>query len=75
MFEATKFSRPCEISRTTIANYLSVLEETYIVSIIRPFSSYKSTEIVSAPKVYGFDTGFVCFFKGWNELSQENIGL
>jgi predicted AAA+ superfamily ATPase len=75
IFEATRFTSPCEVSRTTIANYLSVLEATYVAHIIRPFSSSKSAEIVSAPKVYGFDTGFVCYYRGWRELRREDMGL
>jgi predicted AAA+ superfamily ATPase len=75
MFEASRFAVACEVSRTTIANYLSVLEATYIVHLLRPFSSHRSTEIVSAPKVYGFDTGFVCFNKGWSSLRAEDLGL
>lgn len=75
IFEASKFATPCEVSRTTIANYLAVLEATYAVSIIRPFSSRRSTEILSAPKVYGFDTGFVCFLKGWTEIHSTELGV
>ena len=75
MFEATRFSAPCEVSRPTINNYLSILEATSIVHVIRPFSSRKSSEIVSAPKVYAFDTGFVSFFKGWHRLRQDDMGL
>ena len=75
MFEATRFSGPCEVSRTTINNYLNILEETAIVHVIRPYSSRKSNEIISAPKVYAFDTGFVSFFKGWNKLRDEDKGL
>ncbi|MFC2168031.1 ATP-binding protein [Acidobacteriota bacterium] len=75
IFEATKFSSPCEISRTTVNNYLSVLESTFVVHIIRPFSSRRTSEIVSAPKVYAFDTGFVSFYKGWQELRPEDIGI
>ena len=75
IFEATRFAKPCEVSRTTISNYLSVLEETYVVQVIRPFSTHRPTEIVAAPKVYGFDTGFVCYFKGWDSLRPEDYGL
>lgn len=75
IFEATKFAAPCEVSRGTISNYLSILEATFVVHIIRPFSSRRSTEIVSAPKVYGFDTGFVCFYQGWTQLRQDDLGL
>ncbi len=75
IFEATRFARPCEVSRTTISNYLAVLEETYVVNVIRPYSTHRPTEIVAAPKVYGFDTGFVCYYKGWVSLRPEDFGL
>lgn len=75
LFEATRYARPCEVSRTTIANYLSVLEATFVAHVLRPFSTHRPTEIVSAPKVYGFDTGFVCYYRGWHELRREDMGL
>lgn len=75
IFEATRYARPCEISRTTIANYLAVLETTFVAHVLRPFSSNASTEIISAPKVYGFDTGFVCYHRGWHQLRREDMGL
>ena len=75
IFEATTFARPCEVSRTTIANYLAVLEATFVVHVLRPYSSHRATEIVSAPKVYGFDTGFVCYHRGWHTLRRDDMGL
>lgn len=74
IFEATRFARPCEVSRNTIMNYLSAMEATHVAHVLRPFSSGRSAEIISAPKVYGFDTGFVSFFKGWTELRREDLG-
>lgn len=75
IFEATRYARPCEVSRTTISNYLAVLETTYVAHVLRPFSSHASSEITSAPKVYGFDTGFVCYYRGWHDLRGEDMGL
>jgi len=75
MFEATRFAGECEISRPTVGNYLNILEATYVVHVIRPFSTRKATEIVSAPKVYGFDTGFVRYFRGWDDLRNEDLGI
>lgn len=75
LFEAMRYTVPCEVSRPTIVNYLNVLEETFVVHIIRPFSSHKPTEIISAPKVYGFDTGFVCYAKGRTELREDDLGF
>jgi len=74
MFEATRYARPCEVSRTTIANYLAVLEATFTVHVVRPYNTRRSAEIVSAPKVYGFDTGFICYYRGWHSLRREDMG-
>lgn len=74
VFEATRFTRPCEVSRATIANYLRVLEDTFVVQVVRPYSTHRASEIVAAPRVYGFDTGFVCLFKGWDRLRDEDRG-
>jgi predicted AAA+ superfamily ATPase len=75
IFEATSYARDCEASRGTISNYLSVLESTYIAHVLRPFNTRRSKEIVAAPKVYAFDTGFVCTWRGWSELRREDMGL
>lgn len=75
LFEATRFTAPCEVSRQTLVNYLHVLEETFFVHIVRPYSTHKTTEIVMAPKVYGFDTGFICYAKGRSELRAEDLGF
>src|SRR5262245_60698520 len=74
IFEASPFARPCEVSRTTISNYLRALEDTYVVQVLRPFNSGRGTEIIAAPKVYGFDTGFVAYHRGLKELRTEDLG-
>ncbi len=75
IFEATRFAGPCEVSRQTISNYLAVLEATLVAHVIRPYSAGGPSEIVHAPKVYGFDTGFVCYHRGIGELRREDLGL
>ncbi len=75
MFEATRFAAPCEVNRQTISNYLTVLSTTFVAHVVRPFSTRRSTEIISAPKVYGFDTGFVSYHRGWDVLRNEDLGL
>lgn len=75
IFEANKFAAECEASRQTITNYLRVLEATFVAHVIRPFNTRKPSEITSAPKVYGFDTGFICYHKGWHELRNEDRGI
>jgi predicted AAA+ superfamily ATPase len=54
---------------------LRVLEATFVAHVIRPFSTRRPNEIVAAPKVYGFDTGFVCYYRGWQDLREEDLGM
>ncbi len=74
IFEATRYANLCEVSRPTINNYLAVLETTYVAHVVRPFSTRKSVEIVAAPKVYGFDTGFIAYFRGWHHPRPDDLG-
>ncbi len=74
LFEATSLARACEISRPTVMNYLAVLEATFVVHVVRPYAAGGAAEIVAAPKVFGFDTGFVCYHRGWHDLRQEDRG-
>lgn len=74
LFQATSFTAPCEISRQTVQNYLEVLETTLFALPLRPWDRGKSTEIVRMPKVYAFDTGFVCFARGIDSLRNEDRG-
>lgn len=75
IFEATRYARVCEVSRQTIQNYLATLEATFVMHVVRPFTTHKPVEIVAAPKVYGFDTGFVAYHRGWRTLRREDLGV
>jgi len=72
--ELNQLAPACGASRQTLSNYLSVLEATGTVHVVRPFSSNRQREITAMPKVYGFDTGFVCHARGWRTLRQEDLG-
>lgn len=75
IFEAARFAVPCEVSRVTIANYLKALEATFVAHVVRPFNTHKPSEIVAAPRVYGFDTGFICYHCGWHDLRGTDMGF
>lgn len=73
--ELSRLATPCGASRQTLTNYLKVMEETGAVHVLRPYAKNPQREITAMPKVYGFDTGFVCFAKGWREVRTEDLGL
>lgn len=51
------------------------MSETHIAYVLRPFHRNQAKEIISAPKVYFFDTGFIHFFKGQSKFSENDKGL
>jgi predicted AAA+ superfamily ATPase len=73
--EATSLASVCGLSRPTVLTYLEALELTHVATVIRPFSGGGKRELARQPKVYGFDTGFVAFAKGWNDLRPEDCGV
>ncbi len=75
IFEATRFANMCDVSRPTIGKYVDAAEQTLTARLISPFSSHASYEITRAPKIYCFDTGFLCFAKGWNILRSVDYDV
>jgi uncharacterized protein len=75
MFEASRFAAACELSRPTVSKYLAILEATHVATVVRPFTTRRAAEIVAAPRVYGFDTGFIVHYRGWREVRDEDVGV
>lgn len=57
-----KLSRELGLSRPTLQEYISFLEGTYFIKIVRPFSKGKDSEIRRSGKVYVCDTGLANYF-------------
>lgn len=72
--ELTGFTSACEASRQTLANYLDIFAATGVVQVLRPYATNPAREIVAMPKVYGFDTGFVCHARGISSLRPDDMG-
>lgn len=73
-FEITRTASELKISRPTVADHLRALEMTHAVTMVRPFHGVGQKEIIKMPKIYGFDTGFVSFSRGWDPLRQDDHG-
>jgi hypothetical protein len=73
--EMTKTASALGISRPTVESHLSAMEITHAVTMVRPFFGGGHKEIIKMPKVYGFDTGFVGFCRGWDPLRPDDYGI
>jgi uncharacterized protein len=61
------------ISVNTVAQYLSILEESHIIQLVRPYVGGKRAEITSRPKIYFMDNGLRnALFGGFTPLEDRS---
>jgi predicted AAA+ superfamily ATPase len=61
------------IAQTTAADWLAVLEATYVVLRLPPFSGNFGKRLVKAPKLYFVDTGLAAWLLGIHDAAAMNI--
>jgi len=59
LFNANQLAKSLGVSAPTIRNYLSILEETFIVRQMRPYFPNIKKRLVKSPKIYIRDTGLL----------------
>ncbi len=64
-----------EMSRPTVKSHIEAMRIAHAMRLLRPFHGGGKQEIVSRPKCYAFDTGFVTFERGWNDIRDDDRGL
>ncbi len=58
------------ITHNTAKSWMSVLEASYIVFLLRPYHENFNKRLVKAPKLYFYDTGLVCWLLGIRKSEQ-----
>lgn len=71
----TSLSKLSGLSRPTVMTYIESLRIAHGIYFLPPFHGGGKREIISRPKIYAFDTGFVTFVNGWNDLRDQEKGL
>ena len=64
-----------EIGRATVKAHVEALRVAHAVHLLRPFHAGGKQEIVSRPKCYAFDTGFVTHERAWESIRDDDRGL
>jgi len=72
--EISKLAAGAGLSRPTTMTYLDIVEVTQVASVVRPFHRGGSHELTHQPKIFGFDTGFVAWSRGWSDLRSSDLG-
>ena len=65
-------SKLLNISYPTLKNYLSLLQQTFMLESVSPWFSNQKKRIIKSPEIYLNDTGIICSFadiRSFNQLS------
>lgn len=60
----SNISNDLGISSTTLKDWLSILEASYVVFLLKPFSVNINKQLIKSPKLYFTDTGLLCYLLG-----------
>lgn len=72
LFNASNLANEVGVSSMTIQAWLSVLQATYIVFLVQPWSANLNKRIVKTPKLYFYDVGLASFLLGIENSSHVN---
>lgn len=64
LLNLSELAGQCGISQPTAKDWVSILEATYIIHIVRPYYNNLSKRLVKTPKVFFVDTGLLCYLLG-----------
>jgi|SRR5208337_3238575 len=66
-------SRSLALPQTTLKRYFALLEATFLVQMVRPWSSNLGQRVIQTPKVYLNDTGSLAHLLGltWDRLETD----
>ena len=62
------------ISRPTVMSHLDALEIAHAILRVPPYHGGGQREIISRPKLFGFDTGLIAHVRGWSALRDTDRG-
>lgn len=64
LVNASELSKTLSVSKTSIDNYLRIMEKSFHVALVAPFYKNVRKELTKMPKVYFWDTGLRNFLSG-----------
>lgn len=73
MLNVHELSNMCQLAKQTVEKYLFILENTYVLKLLRPFSGNMRSELFKVPKIFFYDPGLMQML--WlKSIPKELIG-
>ncbi len=67
LLNVVELANTAKIARQTVEDYLFILQQTYIIKLVHPFSGNIRSELFKTPKIFFYDTGLM------NMLSKKYL--
>jgi hypothetical protein len=61
LLDMTSLGNDCGVSHPTVKRWLSVLETSFIIKLLRPYHRNFNKRLIKSPKLYFTDTGLLCY--------------
>lgn len=73
LLDVSELSNTCRLAKQTVENYLFILENTYIIKLLRPYFKNIRSELFKTPKIFFYDAGLQQML--WlKQLQKEVLG-
>ena len=60
----------CGLDAKTVSSWLSILQSSYIIYLLKPHHQNFNKRIIKSPKLYFYDTGIACALLGITDIKQ-----
>jgi predicted AAA+ superfamily ATPase len=70
LLNLSSLAADCSITHNTASSWISILEASYIIFLLRPHFANFNKRLVKAPKLYFIDTGLAAWLLGIRETEQ-----
>ncbi|MBA3051644.1 ATP-binding protein [bacterium] len=70
MLNLSSLANDCGITHNTAKSWISVLENSFIIFLLRPHHKNFNKRLVKMPKLYFYDTGLLCSLLGIGSVGQ-----
>ena len=76
LLNQAELARDASVSRSTAQRWLSILEASFLLTVLPPFAESRAKRLIKSPKIYAGDTGLalhLCGITDEETLSHEPI--
>ena len=67
-------ARDADVSASTAKSWLSLLEDAFLIRLLRPYFSNRTRRMVKSPKLYFLDAGLAAWLGGWRTAEAARLG-